>query len=149
VLVATTTAKVDGTVNRMWRIHRSTGLGLLAILAVAGWFAVRSGLRPLSRIEQTAADALRAGASGFLLKHARFPGQTPAQQQKLSALTEREREVLAAIASGFSNAEIAERLSVAETTVKSHVSRILMKIDIRDRVQAVIFAYGTGQVRPA
>ncbi|GAB7104767.1 HAMP domain-containing sensor histidine kinase [Streptomyces phaeofaciens JCM 4814] len=56
VLVATTTAKVDGTVNRMWRIYRSTGLALLAVLAVAGWFAVRSGLRPLSRVEQTAAE---------------------------------------------------------------------------------------------
>ncbi|MPY61659.1 HAMP domain-containing histidine kinase [Streptomyces spongiae] len=56
VLVATTMAKVDGTVNRMWRIYQSTGLGLLASLAVAGWFAVRSGLRPLSRVEQTAAE---------------------------------------------------------------------------------------------
>ncbi|MFJ8108369.1 sensor histidine kinase [Streptomyces sp. NPDC096132] len=56
VLVATTMSKVDGTVNRMWRIYRSTGLGLLAVLAVAGWFAVRSGLRPLSRVEQTAAE---------------------------------------------------------------------------------------------
>ncbi|MPY40394.1 HAMP domain-containing protein [Streptomyces phyllanthi] len=56
VIVATSMAQVDGTVDRMWRIYRSAGLGLLALLAVAGWFAVRSGLRPLSRIEQTAAE---------------------------------------------------------------------------------------------
>ncbi|MCX4437470.1 sensor histidine kinase [Streptomyces mirabilis] len=56
VVVATTMAQVDSTVNRMWRIYQSTGLGLLVVLAVAGWFAVRSGLRPLSRIEETAAE---------------------------------------------------------------------------------------------
>ncbi|MEU6381772.1 HAMP domain-containing sensor histidine kinase [Streptomyces sp. NPDC046909] len=56
VLVATPMSKVDGTVDRMWRIYESTGLALLVALAVAGWFAVRSGLRPLSRIEQTAAE---------------------------------------------------------------------------------------------
>jgi two-component system OmpR family sensor kinase len=56
VIVATSMAQVDGTVERMWRIYRSTGLGLLAVLGVAGWFAVRSGLRPLIRIEQTAAE---------------------------------------------------------------------------------------------
>ncbi|MFJ9900871.1 sensor histidine kinase [Streptomyces sp. NPDC091280] len=56
VVVATSLAQVDGTVARMWRTYESTGLALLAVLAVAGWFAVRSGLRPLSRIEQTAAE---------------------------------------------------------------------------------------------
>ncbi|WP_405548066.1 MULTISPECIES: sensor histidine kinase [Streptomyces] len=56
VLVATTMTQADSTVNRMWRIYQSTGLGLLAVLAVAGWFAVRSGLRPLFRIEETAAE---------------------------------------------------------------------------------------------
>ncbi|GAB3973383.1 response regulator transcription factor [Actinoallomurus acanthiterrae] len=132
--------------------------------------------------DEYAYNALRAGASGFLLKHAqpdelvigiravaagdavispsltrklidafsdRLPGQTPVQQRRLSGLTEREREVLVAIATGLSNAEIAARLHVAETTVKSHVSRILTKIGVRDRVQAVIFAYDTGLVRPA
>ncbi|WP_406430343.1 HAMP domain-containing histidine kinase [Streptomyces sp. NBC_00631] len=56
VVVATSMDQVDGTVGRMWQNYRTTGLGLLAVLAVAGWFAVRSGLRPLSRVEQTAAE---------------------------------------------------------------------------------------------
>ncbi|GAA3772846.1 response regulator transcription factor [Streptomyces coacervatus] len=132
-------------------------------------------------LDEHAYDALRAGASGFLLKHVqpaelvvgiravaagdavispgltrklidtfsdRLRGHTPAEEGRLAALTEREREVLTAIASGLSNAEIAARLFVAETTVKSHVSRILTKIGVRDRVQAVIFVYDTGLVRP-
>ncbi|MCX4909207.1 response regulator transcription factor [Streptomyces sp. NBC_00878] len=133
-------------------------------------------------LDEYAYAALRAGASGFLLKDAlpdeltagiravasgdaviapgltrklidafssHLPGQTPAQQRQLAALTAREREVLTAMATGWSNAEIADRLSLAESTVKSHVSRILAKIGARDRVQAVIFAYDMGLVRPA
>ncbi|MFJ9895576.1 response regulator [Streptomyces sp. NPDC091280] len=133
-------------------------------------------------LDEHAYAALRAGASGFLLKDAlpdelvagiravaagdaviapgltrklldtfgdRFPGRTPDQEEMLSSLTQREGEVLKAIASGWSNLEIAERLSLAESTVKTHVSRILAKIGARDRVQAVIFAYDTGLVRPA
>ncbi|MDR6981133.1 DNA-binding NarL/FixJ family response regulator [Streptomyces sp. 3330] len=134
-------------------------------------------------LDEYAYDALRAGASGFLLKDAlpeelvagvravavgdavispsltrklidtfgdRLPGgHSPQQQRRLDGLTQREREVLTAIAGGWTNTEIAERLHLAESTVKSHIGRILAKIDARDRVQAVIFAYDTGLVRPA
>ncbi|MGW2387058.1 response regulator [Streptomyces sp. NPDC001658] len=136
-------------------------------------------------LEQRVYKALRAGASGFLLKgvrpeeliaavHAVARGdaviapsltrklldtfahrlQSPVLDQdhddsgRLHHLTGREREVLARVASGRSNREIAEDLHLAETTVKSHVSRILAKIGARTRVQAVTFAYEAGLVRP-
>ncbi|MEU2623619.1 response regulator transcription factor [Streptomyces sp. NPDC007157] len=128
-------------------------------------------------------EALRAGASGFLLKDASAdqlaeavrvvaagdallaPGVTRrliAQFSQLDGggvraplktrvgdLTERETEVLALIAQGLSNAEIAERLVVAEQTVKTHVGRILVKLGLRDRTQAAVFAYESGLVRPS
>ncbi len=124
-------------------------------------------------------DALRAGASGFLLKDASeerlitaikvvadggslfAPSVTraliaefaqharPRSTTSIDQLTERESEVLLQIARGLSNAEIAQALYVTENTVKTHVARILMKLDLRDRVQAVVLAYECGLVTPA
>jgi DNA-binding NarL/FixJ family response regulator len=127
-------------------------------------------------------DALRAGASGFLLKDApveellaavsavaagdaqlspavtrrlldqvarRLPAPVAHGEDALGDLTEREREVLRLLALGLSNSEIAEALVVSEPTVKTHVSNVLRKLGLRDRVQAVIFAYENGLVAPA
>lgn len=75
-------------------------------------------------------------------------GSVPRDAAVLDVLTEREREVLALVARGMSNTEIAERLYLSEATVKTHVGRILTKLDLRDRVQAVVLAYETGLARP-
>ncbi|MDQ2951143.1 MAG: response regulator transcription factor, partial [Chloroflexota bacterium] len=124
-------------------------------------------------------DALRAGASGFLLKDAppeqlveairviargeallaprvtrrlieEFARRAPSRAATgvLDTLTEREREVLRLVARGMSNAEIAAALVLGETTVKTHVARILDKLGVRDRVQAVVMAYEHGLITP-
>ena len=131
-------------------------------------------------LDESLYAALRAGASGFLLKDVR-PGDLaeairvvargeallaptatrrlldhfvaadmtpPGADARLGRLTGREREVLELLARGASNAEIATHMTVTEATVKTHVSSILRKLDVRDRVQAVVLAYDLGVVRP-
>jgi DNA-binding NarL/FixJ family response regulator len=126
-------------------------------------------------------DALRAGASGFMLKDSppeeiaaavrivaggdallapaitravveefarQRPAAAPTPTPALAGLTPREREVLDLLARGLSNPEICKRLVISEATTKTHVARILQKLDLRDRVQAVIYAYESGLVAP-
>jgi DNA-binding NarL/FixJ family response regulator len=108
---------------------------------------------------ETLVDAIRAVARGQgliapevtrrLIAHFASSAPDPARRHELGRLSEREREVLHEIARGRSNAEIAHRLFIEEATVKSHVSSVLLKLGVRSRVQAVIFAYETGLVSPA
>ena len=126
-------------------------------------------------------EALRAGASGFLLKDApaevlldgiravcrgdallappvtrrlidrfvaSYPRTDPRVEADLATLTDREREVLVLVARGLSNEEIARELHLSDSTVKTHVSNVLAKLHLRDRVQAVVLAYEAGIVRP-
>ena len=142
---------------------------------------VRILILTMFELDEYVFEALRAGASGFLLKDrppeelvaavrvvaagdallapsvtrrligefARRPAAAPALSPALiGELTDREREVLVLMAHGLSNGEIAQRLYVAETTVKSHVGRILAKLGLRDRAQAIVLAYESGLVQP-
>lgn len=132
-------------------------------------------------LDEYVLHAIRAGASGFLLKDAppeelleairtvhrgdaviapsstkrliehlatRLPAEQRTGSEVLDGLTDREREVLVLMAKGRSNQEVAAELYVAEATVKTHVGRVLAKLNARDRVQAVVIAYETGLVKP-
>ncbi|GLH97257.1 DNA-binding response regulator [Phytohabitans aurantiacus] len=151
---------------------------------VASGSAARVLVLTTFNLDEYVYAALRAGASGFLLKDVppadlisgirsvaagdavvapsvtrrlidafadHLPDPSSGRStvgERLHRLTDREREVLIELARGGSNAEIAEQLTVAEATVKTHVGRVLAKLDLRDRVQAVIFAYEAGLIRP-
>jgi len=151
------------------------------VMAAAGDDSPKVLMLTTFDLDEYVYEALRAGASGFLLKDTppeqlvsaievvaqgeallspsitrrvisefvKGTGPKPqAQFPRLEDLTARELEVMKAIARGLSNAEIARELFVSETTVKTHVARILMKLGLRDRVQAVVLAYEAGVVQP-
>ena len=165
---------------------RMPGLGGIAateaILDSAGSGRPRVLMLTTFDLDEYVYDAMRVGASGFLLKDVpaedlvvairqaargtdallapsvtrrlveRFASQRSigsTHRDLLSELTAREQEVLRLVARGLSNSEIATHLTISETTVKSHVSHVLMKLGLRDRVQAVVLAYETGLVSTA
>jgi DNA-binding NarL/FixJ family response regulator len=160
------------------RMPRMDGVEATARLT-AGPGAPRVLILTTFDLDEYVFAALRAGASGFLLKDtpaedlidavrvvaagdallapavtrrviAEFAAQTAERSPTvdLTALTDREREVLTLMARGLSNGEIAAHLYLGETTVKTHVGRVLMKLHLRDRVQAVVLAYESGLVQP-
>lgn len=162
------------------RMPRLDGIEATRRIAAALGDRVRVLVLTTFDLDQYVFDALRAGASGFLLKDvpaedlvdgvrvvaagssllapavtgaviaefARRPAVPQGDAPVLQQLTAREREVLVLLTRGRSNAEIAGELGVSEATVKTHVAHLLMKLGVRDRVQAVILAYETGLVQP-
>ena len=159
------------------RMPELDGIEATRELVAAGAGGPRVLMLTTFDLDEYVYEALRAGASGFLLKdtppdrlvaaiHAvrdgeallapaitrrlieRYAGGSAAPAPGLDELTAREREVLVLIARGLSNAEIAGRLVVSMPTVKTHVGRVLMKLGLRDRAQAVVAAYESRLVRP-
>ena len=162
------------------RMPRLDGIAATRALVEGGEERPRVLVLTTFAIEEYVYDALRAGASGFLVKDAppeqllaavhvvsrgdalldsaitrtvieefaRKPAVRRELAAKLDELTGREREVFGLVARGLSNAEIARELVVSDGTVKTHVARILLKLGLRDRVQAVIYAYESGEAQP-
>ncbi|MFD9333729.1 response regulator [Streptomyces sp. NPDC060028] len=156
------------------------GIEATSVITSAPGSAVKVLVLTTFDLDEYVYEALRAGASGFLLKDAsadqlaeavrvvaageallspnitkrlitefsRMGAPRAPTKSRIDELTERETEVLSLIAQGLSNAEIAEHLVLAEQTVKTHVGRILVKLGLRDRTQAAVFAYETGLIRP-
>jgi len=124
-----------------------------ALKAGAGGFLLKdapadqllAGIRVVAAGEALLAPAV---TRRLIEEFARRPAPPPEGPPELAELTPREREILALIARGLSNSEIAANLILAESTIKSHVGSIFMKLGLRDRVQAVVLAYETGLVRP-
>ncbi|MFI8293497.1 response regulator [Streptomyces sp. NPDC085614] len=164
------------------RMPGTGGIEATRVLTTAAGSTVKVLVLTTFDLDEYVYEALRAGASGFLLKDASADelaeavrvvargdallapdltkrlitefsrlSATPRSplKDRVGVLTERETEVLTLVAQGLSNAEIATCLVVAEQTVKTHVSRILVKLGLRDRTQAAVFAFDTGLVRPA
>lgn len=163
-------------------IRMPGGDGLEATRAILG--AHREGLKVIIlttfELDDYVTGAIRAGASGFLVKDTepedlvravravhdgdamlspsvtrrlltRLAAEGPAERAEpidVGLLTEREREVVALVGQGLNNAEIAERLFITPLTAKTHVSRAMTKLDLRDRAQLVVLAYESGLVRP-
>ena len=133
---------VDGLARLEYRGYDSAGV---AVLGPSEIRLHRDAVRVVA-----AGDALLAPSitRTLIADFARRPQQNRPRPDQLRVLTPRETEVLKLIAAGRSNGEIADTLVLAEQTVKTHVGRILMKLDLRDRAQAVVIAYETGLVQP-
>ncbi|WP_375401392.1 response regulator [uncultured Amnibacterium sp.] len=161
-------------------VHMPRLDGIQATAAIVAAQLARVLVLTTFDLDEYVLDALRAGASGFLLKdtpaeslapairtvhagqsllsptvvarlverHAPATGEDPRRRAALDRLTAREADALLALAEGLSNAEIAERMHVGEATVKTYVSAVLTKLALRDRLQAVVFAFETGIATP-
>ena len=161
------------------RMPRLDGIAATREICADARSATRVLILTTFDLDEYVLAALRAGASGFLLKdapreslyaavrtvaagdallapsvtrrlieqHLRIEEPAPALLRRLDAMTDREREVLRLLARGLTNDEIAARLHLGEATVRTHVGRIYGKAEVRDRAQAVVFAYESGLVR--
>jgi DNA-binding NarL/FixJ family response regulator len=161
------------------RMPGTDGLAATRTIADDRLAEVRIVILTTFELDEYVFEAIRAGASGFIVKHTKpaellravrtvaagdallspsvtrrlireFAARTrdAPRSPALDALTEREREVMALVAEGLTNDEIAERLVVSKLTAKTHVSRAMVKLGARDRIQLVVFAYESGLVRP-